>query len=57
MIKSLPLFLGSACILFGSTNKAEQESKYFKDTLIETVKFSVFVEFVVNLYVFNIFII
>ncbi|GHO84359.1 hypothetical protein [Dictyobacter formicarum] len=49
-------FFGSACIMFGNTSKAGQDSKYFKNAIVETVKFSVFIEFVVNLYVFNIFI-
>jgi hypothetical protein len=49
-------FFGSTCIMFGNTNKAGQDSKYFKGAIVETLKFSVFVEFVVNLYVFNIFI-
>lgn len=49
-------FFGSACIMFLNINKAGQESKYFKNAIIDTLKFSVFVEFVVNLYVFNIFI-
>jgi hypothetical protein len=49
-------FFGTACIMFGSTDKAGQDSKYFKDVILDTLKFSVILEFVVNLYVFNIFV-
>jgi hypothetical protein len=49
-------FFGSSCIMFSSTDKAGQDSKYFKDALVETLKFGVFVEFVVNLYVFNLYV-
>lgn len=49
-------FFGTACIMFASTDKAGQDSKYFKDVILDTLKFSVILEFVVNLYVFSIFV-
>jgi hypothetical protein len=49
-------FFGTACIMFGSTNKAGQDSRYFRDVILDTLKFGALLEFVINLYVFNIFV-
>ena len=45
--------LGTAFILFMNTNKVTEEKKYFKKVLLDNVKLVVLLEFIINLYVFN----
>lgn len=45
--------LGTALVMFINYDKAYQESKYFKKVLLDNVKLVVFLEFIINLYVFN----
>ena len=46
-------FFGFAFILFFNSNKATEEDSFFKKVLIDNVKFFIIVQFVVNMYVFN----
>jgi len=45
-------FLGTATVLFLNTNKASQNPLWFKKMLLEVIAFTVFVEFLANLYSF-----
>ena len=45
--------LGTAFIMFMNTDKVTTEGKYFKKVLLDSVKLVVFLEFIINLYVFN----
>lgn len=49
-------FLGTAFIMFININKVTVENSYFKNILVDNLKLSVALEFITNLYVFNIFI-
>jgi len=45
--------LGTAIVLFFNTNKASQDSSLFRKMLLETAAFTVFLEFLANLYSFS----
>ena len=49
-------FLGAAFIMFINISKVTEKSGYFKNVLLDNLKFSIILEFIINLYVFNIFI-
>ena len=46
-------FAGTAFVMFVNINKAASEEDYFKNTIIDQIKFVVVLEFVVNLYSFS----
>lgn len=46
-------FVGTAFVTFVNINKATSDEGYFKNTIIDQIKFVVLLEFVVNLYSFN----
>lgn len=46
-------FIGGAFIMFLHSNKVTSEEHYFKGVLLESVKFTVVIEFVTNLYTLN----
>jgi len=45
--------LGSAFATYFSINKVEQDSSYFKNVILDNIKFVLIMEFVVNLYSFS----
>lgn len=49
-------FFGTAFVMFINTNRATSEKEYFKNIILDNLKISVFIEFVVNVYVFNLII-
>ena len=46
-------FFGTAIILVFNTNKAAEEEHYFKKLALDTLTFAVVLDFIVNLYTFN----
>ena len=49
-------FFGTGFIMFMNSNKIGSEKHYFKKALLDNLKFVVVLEFIINLYVFNIFV-
>ena len=45
--------LGTAMATFFETNKALQDNNYFKKVIIDSIKFVILIEFIINLYTFN----
>jgi hypothetical protein len=45
--------VGTAGVMFFNYNKVNTEKKYFKKVLLDNVKLAVFLQFIINLYVFN----
>jgi hypothetical protein len=52
---TLAWFFGSAFVLFINIPKATKEEQFFKNTLFNTFKWAIILEFIANLYVFNFF--
>lgn len=46
-------FFGIAFIMLVNSNKANEEDHYFKKVLLDNLKLAVVLEFIINLYVFN----
>ena len=46
--------LGTAFVMFYNYDKVNTEKKYFKNVLLDNLKLAVFLQFIINLYVFNI---
>lgn len=49
-------FLGTAVVLFVNVNKASRDERYFRSILLDNLKFTAVLEFVVNLYAFDLWI-
>lgn len=47
---------GSAFITFVNLNKVAQDERYFESAILDNVKFTVILEFIINLYVFSLII-
>lgn len=57
MVKDTLFWLfGTAIILLGNTTKTAEEEHYFKKLALDNLKFAVVLDFVLNLYVFNLFV-
>lgn len=49
-------FFGSALVLLLNINKTNEDGKYFKKTILDSLKFIIILEFIINFYAFNLFI-
>jgi hypothetical protein len=46
-------FFGAAVVMFFNTDKARTDEHYFRNVVVENLKFAVVLDFILNLYVFN----